>query len=186
MMKRTALGLALRAIGRGWRVCMLQFTKSGEWPPGEPVGENAAAARLAPELELITTGQIVSAHDCAEGGIGVALAESSFPAGVGARINLSSNGAGVLSTLCGETASRVVISCDRERTNHIKKVAETFGLQAEPIGQTIKHNLEISVDGSVRVSAPVSELKQVWGSALQSALHVETREHLVPEVLQKS
>jgi cob(I)alamin adenosyltransferase len=51
-----ALGLALRAIGRGWRVCMLQFTKSGEWPPGEPVGEKAAAARLAPELELITTG----------------------------------------------------------------------------------------------------------------------------------
>jgi cob(I)alamin adenosyltransferase len=51
-----ALGLALRAIGRGWRVCMLQFTKSGEWPPGEPVGESAAAVRLAPELELIPTG----------------------------------------------------------------------------------------------------------------------------------
>jgi cob(I)alamin adenosyltransferase len=51
-----ALGLALRALGRGWRVCMLQFTKSGEWPPGEPVGENAAASRLAPGLELITTG----------------------------------------------------------------------------------------------------------------------------------
>jgi cob(I)alamin adenosyltransferase len=51
-----ALGLALRAIGRGWRVCMLQFTKSGEWPPGEPVGETAAATRLAPELELIPTG----------------------------------------------------------------------------------------------------------------------------------
>jgi cob(I)alamin adenosyltransferase len=51
-----ALGLALRAIGRGWRVCMLQFTKSGEWPPGEPVGETSAAARLAPELELVPTG----------------------------------------------------------------------------------------------------------------------------------
>ena len=51
-----ALGLALRAVGRGWRVSMLQFTKSGEWPPGEPVGENAAAMRLAPELDLITTG----------------------------------------------------------------------------------------------------------------------------------
>jgi cob(I)alamin adenosyltransferase len=51
-----ALGLALRAIGRGWRVCMLQFTKSGEWPPGEPVGETAAAPRLAPALELIATG----------------------------------------------------------------------------------------------------------------------------------
>ncbi|HEY7063262.1 MAG TPA: cob(I)yrinic acid a,c-diamide adenosyltransferase [Chloroflexota bacterium] len=51
-----ALGLALRAVGRGWRVCMLQFTKTGEWPPGETVGETAAAARLAPDLELISTG----------------------------------------------------------------------------------------------------------------------------------
>lgn len=51
-----ALGLALRALGRGWRVCMIQFTKSGEWPRGEPVGENVAAQRLAPEFELITTG----------------------------------------------------------------------------------------------------------------------------------
>lgn len=51
-----AFGLALRAIGRGWRVCMVQFTKSGEWPPGEPVGENVAARRLAPEFELHATG----------------------------------------------------------------------------------------------------------------------------------
>ena len=41
-----AFGLALRAVGRGWRVSMLQFTKSGEWPPGKPVGENMAAGRL--------------------------------------------------------------------------------------------------------------------------------------------
>jgi cob(I)alamin adenosyltransferase len=51
-----ALGLALRAVGRGWRVSILQFTKSGEWPPGQPVGETVAAARLAPDLELVVTG----------------------------------------------------------------------------------------------------------------------------------
>jgi cob(I)alamin adenosyltransferase len=51
-----ALGLAMRALGRGWRVCMLQFTKSGEWPPGKPVGETVGATRLAPEFELLATG----------------------------------------------------------------------------------------------------------------------------------
>jgi cob(I)alamin adenosyltransferase len=51
-----AFGLALRAIGRGWRVLMVQFTKMGEWPPGEPLGEIAAARRLAPEFSVVPTG----------------------------------------------------------------------------------------------------------------------------------
>jgi cob(I)alamin adenosyltransferase len=52
----SAFGVALRAVGRGWKVSMIQFTKMGEWPPGEPMGEIAGAARLAPELEVIPTG----------------------------------------------------------------------------------------------------------------------------------
>ena len=39
-----AFGVALRAIGRGWNVIMIQFTKMGEWPKGEPLGEIAGAA----------------------------------------------------------------------------------------------------------------------------------------------
>jgi cob(I)alamin adenosyltransferase len=51
-----AFGLALRAVGRGWNVSMVQFTKMGEWPKGEPLGEIAGAARLAPNFEVISTG----------------------------------------------------------------------------------------------------------------------------------
>jgi cob(I)alamin adenosyltransferase len=51
-----AFGVALRAVGRGWKVSMIQFTKMGEWPPGEPLGEIAGAARLAPDFEVIPTG----------------------------------------------------------------------------------------------------------------------------------
>ncbi|GAB4295279.1 MAG: cob(I)yrinic acid a,c-diamide adenosyltransferase [Desulfuromonadia bacterium] len=47
-----ALGLALRAVGRGLRVCMIQFMKGGG-----PYGEHSAAARLAPDLEIIPTGR---------------------------------------------------------------------------------------------------------------------------------
>jgi cob(I)alamin adenosyltransferase len=51
-----AFGLALRAIGRGWKVLMIQYTKMGEWPPGEPMGEIAGARRLEPDFKVVPTG----------------------------------------------------------------------------------------------------------------------------------
>lgn len=51
-----AFGVALRAVGRGWKVLMIQYTKMGEWPKGEPMGEIHGAHRLAPDFEVISTG----------------------------------------------------------------------------------------------------------------------------------
>jgi len=51
-----AFGMALRAVGRGWKVSVIQYTKMGEWPKGEPLGEIAGAERLAPDVEVIPTG----------------------------------------------------------------------------------------------------------------------------------
>jgi cob(I)alamin adenosyltransferase len=51
-----AFGVALRAVGRGWKVLMIQFTKMGEWPKGEPMGEINGARRLAPDFEVFSTG----------------------------------------------------------------------------------------------------------------------------------
>jgi cob(I)alamin adenosyltransferase len=51
--KTTAsLGLALRAVGRGLRVCMVQFIKGG----GQ-YGEHLAAEKLFPELTIHQTGR---------------------------------------------------------------------------------------------------------------------------------
>jgi cob(I)alamin adenosyltransferase len=47
-----ALGLALRAVGRGLKVCMLQFIKGGG-----RYGEHLAAEKLAPLLTIIQTGR---------------------------------------------------------------------------------------------------------------------------------
>src|SRR5438105_939361 len=51
-----AFGVALRAVGRRWKVLMIQYTKMGEWPKGEPMGEINGAKRLAPDFEVISTG----------------------------------------------------------------------------------------------------------------------------------
>jgi cob(I)alamin adenosyltransferase len=47
-----ALGLALRAVGRGLRVCVFQFIKGGG-----PYGEHLIAGKLAPLFTIIQTGQ---------------------------------------------------------------------------------------------------------------------------------
>lgn len=47
-----ALGLCLRAVGRGLRVCFFQFIKGGG-----PYGEQLVAERLAPLFTIIQTGR---------------------------------------------------------------------------------------------------------------------------------
>jgi phosphoribosylformylglycinamidine synthase len=153
-------------------------------PPALDLNKEAALQKLM--LELIDKGLVESAHDCSDGGIAVALAESAFKKGIGAKVELGSSGEAPELTLFGETASRIVISCDPNKVPTIKQMAVKCGLAADLLGQTIGNNLEISVDGKKAIGAPVSELKQGWATALERALHVETPEHLVPEILQKS
>jgi len=135
---------------------------------------------------LILARHIESAHDCSEGGLSIALAESAFPRLIGAEIDLNSHGVFAEALLFGETASRVIISCDPTKASIIQQTAVQWGVRAERIGHTIPEKLVVKIDGKVSVSAAVSELKQIWDTALTRALHAETPEHLVPETLQKS
>jgi phosphoribosylformylglycinamidine synthase len=102
----------------------------------------------------------------------VALAEAAFVAGVGAEINLTSKGLFPEAVLFGEDASRVVISCDSNKAEIIQEIAIKWGVRAERIGRTVPEHLKISLDGKQAVMAPVSELRQVWDTALTQALQV--------------
>jgi phosphoribosylformylglycinamidine synthase len=161
-------------------------------PPALDLKQEAALQKCL--RELIMSHAIESAHDCSEGGVAVALAEASFVKSkpgatapyVGAEIDLNSNGVFTEAVLFGETASRVVISCDPKKAAIIQQIAVRWGVRADRIGRTIPEKLVISIDGRQAVSAKVSDLRQVWDTALVKALHVDAPEHLVPEVLQKS
>jgi phosphoribosylformylglycinamidine synthase II len=136
--------------------------------------------------ELILNHDIESAHDCSEGGLAVALAESAFPAGIGAEVDLNSGGLRGEDVLFGEEASRAIVTCDPKKAENIKRIAVKWGVQAERLGHTIPERLVVRIDGKTAMAASVSELRQVWETALTRALHVETPEHVVPETLQKS
>ena len=137
-------------------------------------------------LHLASDGLIESAHDCSDGGLAVALAECCFAHNVGGSFAVSSTGSPPELLLFAEDPSRIVISCDSKHTRRIQQSAVTYGLVADLLGQTTAEKLQIKLDAGITITAGVSELKRVWEQALPTMLHVESREHLVPEVLQKS
>ncbi len=141
------------------------------YPPELDLEKEAALQRTV--IELVGLGVVESVHDCADGGIAVALAEKAFPAGVGARVDLTSGGLLAEYVLFGEDASRVLVSCDPESLPRIKQVAAGHGIAADAIGETIPEKLEISLDGTTVVSAMVSELSAAYEGALEAALRTD-------------
>jgi phosphoribosylformylglycinamidine synthase len=124
-------------------------------------------------VELIESGLVDSAHDCSEGGLAVALAESCFNKELGCRVEAGSGDLAPEFVLFGEDAGRIVISCDPARVARIKEVAEKHGISADYLGETVSGNLEIKVDGRTLISAPVAELRDVYENALELALRSE-------------
>jgi phosphoribosylformylglycinamidine synthase subunit PurL len=144
------------------------------YPPQLELEKEAALQKAL--IEMIEAGLVDSAHDCSEGGVAVALAESAFPRGVGLKVDLASQGLPAEFVLFGEDASRVVISCDRGNLSGIQQVAVKYGLSSDVIGETVNVRLEIRIDGQLTVSAPVAELSEEYEKALERALKSEPAE----------
>jgi len=141
------------------------------YPPELDLEKEAALQKAV--IELIEHGLVESVHDCSDGGLAVALAEKSFAKGIGARVNLASEGLPAEFALFGEDASRIVVTCDPTNLERIRQMAEKFGIAADVLGETIPERLEISLDGKTIASADVSELSLAYESALESSLQTD-------------
>ncbi|HQZ83293.1 MAG TPA: AIR synthase-related protein, partial [Pyrinomonadaceae bacterium] len=123
-------------------------------------------------LKLADEGLLKSAHDCSDGGLAVALAESCFSSlgreAVGAEITLSSDGLAKEAVLFGESPSRIIISF---AAGDLDKVKAAVGeCPFEVIGKVAGANLKISVDDGVAIDAAVSELEGIWKNSLAGEL----------------
>jgi phosphoribosylformylglycinamidine synthase len=129
-------------------------------------------------IDLIQSGLVESAHDCADGGLAVALVESALPAGVGVSVRLPKPQTALEYMLFAEDASRVVISCDPIHLPRIQQLAAEYGVFADALGETVlgaegASRIEIAVDGKHAISATVAELRDAYEGALEKALRSE-------------
>jgi phosphoribosylformylglycinamidine synthase subunit PurL len=120
-------------------------------------------------VTAIRSGYVHSAHDCAEGGLAVALAESCMqsPEELGATIQLPfASDAG---NLFSESQSRIVVSYHPSNSDSIESLCEEFGVPFTKIGKVDGSSLII--DTSVNIK--VSELFEVYDSALETHLQLK-------------
>jgi phosphoribosylformylglycinamidine synthase subunit PurL len=141
------------------------------YPPEIDLEKEAALQKAV--IEMIHQGLLESVHDCADGGLAVALAEKAFAKGIGVNANLASSGLPAEFLLFGEDASRIVCSCDPATVKRIQQVAEKHGIFADTIGETVSGPFEISLDGRSIISATVSDLRSVYDSALEANLRTD-------------
>lgn len=113
---------------------------------------------------------IASCHDCSDGGLGVALAESCFSGGVGAEIDLSAVPVVDITrddtVLFSETPSRFVISVSPENRGDFEQSMSRYSLAR--IGETNKSNtLKIhGLSGATVVNKDILKMKKAWQAPL--------------------
>jgi phosphoribosylformylglycinamidine synthase len=100
----------------------------------------------------IREGLVSSAHDCSEGGLAVALAESCLAGGIGARVKIDSALA-PSALLFSEEPSRVVVSCAAENVAKVVELAKRAGAPVMEIGAVGGNALAIEGIATVTLEA---------------------------------
>lgn len=106
-------------------------------------------------LQMIRMGMIQSAHDVAEGGLALTLAECSISGQLGLKVNVTSS-LPALTTLFSETQSRVVISIKPEDKQEMIRLANEFGVPVMELGIVtntpvvcMEHNGQLMIEESL-------------------------------------
>jgi phosphoribosylformylglycinamidine synthase II len=168
-----SLGDNLGELGGSEYLKSLHDLLRGDPPALDLVRERALQHLL---VELAAAGLIRSAHDCADGGFAVALAECCFgTGGTGAEVAIPSAASdghvdALAATLFGESASRVIVGVPPEQLGAVLNAANAAGVPAHHIGRTGGSSLVIAVDGQVAIDCAVSEAEARWSACLSNWL----------------
>jgi phosphoribosylformylglycinamidine synthase len=120
-------------------------------------------------LKMIQDGYAKSAHDCSEGGLAVAIAESCFTGPdkpFGAMIDIDST---IRSDalMFGESQSRIVVSFAEKDRAELESLAQKANVDFDVIGTVGGENLAIHISGKEFIKQNINELKNIWEVSLE-------------------
>ncbi len=123
-------------------------------------------------LDVIHNNWVESAHDCADGGLAITLAESCFHPKTkwGVSIELPAAQTRTDALLFGESQSRIVLSASPEKAEKILALAKEKGVPAQKIGTVTQENFEIKVDSKEVITEKTENLFQLWNKSLEEKI----------------
>lgn len=141
---------------------------------GSPPALDLAAERRLQQcvLEGARRRLWTAAHDCADGGLLIALAELCFSthgkASSGMALNLPEAGAGAsrAGLLFGETAGRMLVVVAPRHADEVAALCGEHGVPCRPLGVVRGDRLTATLDGKAVLDEPVAELEHIWRTAL--------------------
>ena len=119
-------------------------------------------------LQAIKAGVVQSAHDVAEGGLAVALAETVFGTQLGAEVELTGS---ATTALFAESQSRFVVTVAQEKATQFEEIVPA----ANKVG-IITPNADLVIkgtDGTTYVEGAVAEFHDAWRGAITCLLNSE-------------
>jgi phosphoribosylformylglycinamidine synthase len=131
-------------------------------------------------LELDGHRLIRSAHDIANGGLAVALAECSM-GGTGCHVDLADHNDNLdaVALLFSESQGRALVSSDPTHTQEIVRRAEQRGLWVQHIGRTEPAVFLVERNGIPLIRTTTPELARIWKSAFALLLGGDTIDDVV-------
>src|SRR5690606_13222435 len=160
------LGRNTAELGGSEYLKLVHGLVAGDAPAVDLAAEKALQEAV---LELAGAGLLRSAHDCAEGGLVVCLAESALadperPLGVDVALEDDLPAAALL---FGEAQGRVVVSCAPADVQRVVEVAGRHGVPAARIGTVGAVDGPFVVRGrDTRIEAPAAELADAYHNAI--------------------
>ena len=129
-------------------------------------------------VALIRRGLVQSAHDCSDGGLAVALAESciSAPSGrLGAVVQLPLGRLRRDALFFGESQSRVILSVKPDEAERVLQTAREMGVAASKIGTVGGDRCVVTLDDvpsgpGAKIDVDLDSLFDRWAHALERAL----------------
>ena len=120
-------------------------------------------------IEAARNRLLASAHDCSDGGLAVALAESAIGGNSGVALDWTGD-VSEAAALFAESQSRAVISVAPDKLEATESLLKKHKICYAVLGKTGGKSFSMRYNGSLLIECPLDELSRIWNYAIEESM----------------